>query len=1002
MAMMPLGCGPQAPSPVSPVPTASSAPSASAPATRGEPPEEPIASLRTGELLPTEHRIPTRATVLARFAADAYETLALEVVLPISAAFDWSERVGCRVSVEGALPYAFAAIPDDVSAVEGRGLGTATIWMRRSRDQEGKRVDGVVYTPQLGSEPGHKIPFFAEPDAKAKNDPKIVARWALALARHLREVGTGPWPEFAAARLEEVFGNNKMKRETAAERRTLSRWMETTTGLLSVQEALQHDRPLLLAASKEKRTLALTKLTPPKSAPQPWGELLGGLSQAPSREPLADAVPAEFWYLRASDLSTLFRLGDELEAWGTPAANLMDRRLAEFDIARRYETELGVLRTALGRLLGPELVESVALAGSDPYLREGSDLTAVFKVRQPAMFDAALDGMMVTHAKAHGGTTKTEVAYGSTSIFVTTSPDRAVRQHRARAEGLEIVSNSLAAMKRVLDTIARKHARLADEKDFQYMVARDASEHVFGFFGERFVAEVTGPRQKVLEARRQMAAAELMTPGFAALLYGWFYGRSPQSVDELVASKLLRKDELKHTGGTQIDWRPGEPPRSSWGEPSELTPLIDLPSPDMVTESERTAYDQFSRTYETYWSRYIDPAALRVRLGGPKLDTITVDLRVMPLIEGTDYREILELAGQARVSAPPPRSDGVRVVVGIGPTAGVRRELSGLVSGMLGRHAFKVDFLGDWAMVGVADRTRLTNIAQNLRAPIPQVPEGEPTKRVDEILEAARVPAYAAVEIRSASGAAFALAALRKMADETLRGMLTWTDAGIEHGTTIFRVAVGHHEGPDAPTFTLFYALTSKELLVSLDEGVLHQLVADLAEGRGPVSPTTSGQPASDRSQLVFDLRGRRDAGLYTLLSWLLSEQLVAASAAPRAQAEAILRGAPERAGDASLVRALNLAYFGAVPTTPYGGGGSAGGSYTLGPDGVKDPILGSANSPRWPNLPVPGSIVDRLLGAIGAFRSEIAFDAEGNDRKHGGSGLQSLHVRTTIDLRRP
>jgi hypothetical protein len=489
-----------------------------------------------------------------------------------------------------------------------------------------------------------------------------------------------------------------------------------------------------------------------------------------------------------------------------------------------------------------------------------------------------------------------------------------------------------------------------------------------------------------------------MTPGFAALTFGWLNGRSPTSVDELVASKLLRKEELKHAAGAPIRWRPGEPASSPWGTPSALTPLLDLPAPDAATESERAAYDRFARTYETYWSRYIDPAALRVHLGGPNAAAITADIRVVPLIEGTDYREILELAGQARVLAPPPRSDGARVAVGIGPNAGLRRELSALTSGMLGPHAFKIDFLGDWAMVGVADRTRLADIAEKLRAPIPQAPEGEPTKRVDEIVQAARIPAYAAVEIRSVSGAAFALAALRKMADQALQGLLTWSDAGVEHGATIFRVAVGRpresaNDGVDEPSFALFYALTEKAFFVSLDEGVLRRLVADLAEGRGPVA---SGAAAAtgDRSQLVFDLKGRREGGLYTVLSWLLSGQLALASSPARAQAEALLRGAPEKAGDEAAVHALHLAYFGAVPTPPYGG------TYTLGADGIHDPVLGSTSSPVWPNLPVPGSIVDKLFSAVAGFRSEMAFDTEGAGRGHGST--QSLHVHLTIERRDP
>src|SRR5262249_22038405 len=158
-----------------------------------------------------------------------------------------------------------------------------------------------------------------------------------------------------------------------------------------------------------------------------------------------------------------------------------------------------------------------------------------------------------------------------------------------------------------------------------------------------------------------------------------------------------------------------------------------------------------------------------------------------------------------------------------------------------------------------------------------------------------RIPAYAAVEIRSSAGAALALAAVRKMADETLRGLLTWSDTGTEHGTTIFRVAIGkHRESSDEPDgerseVVLYYALTDKAFVVSLDERVLRALVADLAEGRGPTPE--GGKKRGEASQLVVDLAGERGGGLVTVLGWLLSEQLVRASGPARAEAEALLRG---------------------------------------------------------------------------------------------------------------
>ena len=288
---------------------------------------------------------------------------------------------------------------------------------------------------------------------------------------------------------------------------------------------------------------------------------------------------------------------------------------------------------------------------------------------------------------------------------------------------LAIVSNSLAATKSVIDAFQRKRPRLTDEMDFRYMLARDAGTpaDVLGFFGDKFVAEAIGPRQKVLEARRQNRHRRADDTGVRRAALRLDLRKEPASVDELIASKLLRKEELKHASGTPIAWRPGEAARSTWGTPSALTPLIDLAAPDTVTEPEKVAYERFSRTYESYWSGYIDPAMLRLSMSGDKATTILADLRILPLIDGTDYREIRELAGQARVKAPP-ITDGLRAVVGIGPTAGLRRELAELAGGRSGRFGLHFDFLGDWAMVGTVDRARIADVTRKLNRDLPEPP----------------------------------------------------------------------------------------------------------------------------------------------------------------------------------------------------------------------------------------------------------------------------------------
>jgi hypothetical protein len=1006
----PYGCGSTAPAPTLPVAAPSASVVASAVAPAPAPPDGPVPKLRAGALARVDHATPIEGQVAARHVDAAFETLAVELMLPGDVPSGmWGSSSGIVVALDGVGPWAFVSVaadefPSRVDARGSRGSTALTVWIKRPRAEQGKPVHGALFVAHDADTPGQRFAFQATVDAAKKSDAALPGRWGHALSQAIRARGSSPWHAFAAQRIETAFAEKAkapakgVVLPTAARRgrSELDELMDTTTGAMSIQEALQMDRPLLLRAAREKAAIPIGKLAGPRSEPHPWEDLSRALGKTAPAEPLAALVPAEFYYLRAADLDVLFQLSDQLDAWATPIVGALDRRAADQDLAGRYETQLGLARTALSRALGKEVVAQIALVGSDPYLREGSDVSVLFQVKQRGLFEAGLAGTLALRAREHGSVTAATTTYQGVDVRIATSPDGAVRQHRATVGDVEIVSNSLGAVKRILDAIKGKRPRLADEKDFAYLLARDAEVRAdaLGFMGDRFVGEVVGPRQKVLEARRQLALAELMTPGFAALLHGWLTGHGPASIDELVASKLLTRDELKHGGGAPISWKPGEAARSVFGTPAALTPLIDLPEPDLVTGSERDAYERFSRGYESYWRTYIDPAAIRVAVdAAPTGTTLTADLRIVPLIEGTDYREILETAGQARVEVPA-LGRGARAVVGIGQEARARRELAHLVRGFAGRHDFGLDFLGDWAMIGVDDRASLAQAVIASQRRLPELPGRDERAHIDELTALTTIPAYVAIGIKSMAGAALALAAIHGIGDDVLPGAIRWTEVGKERDVSIMRVASGdperHPDGEPARNdeIQVSYALTRGVFLASFDERTLRRLVDDVIDGHGP-SPATA---TAGGSQLVVDLAGEKEGALFTMLSWLLTQESLGENRSSDELAEALLVGSRDRAGDPAAIRALGFATFGSMPVPPEGG------QWTLAEDGVHDPHRGSASAPIWPELPVPGSPTDKLLSAVGRFRSEIAFDREGPGKGRGG--LLSLHAKVKLGLR--
>jgi hypothetical protein len=1011
-------CG-QAPPAAAPLP----APSASAvaavePVPAPDPPDAPVPTLSTGSLAPIEDTRPVAARVVRRAADAHFETLLVELTPDPN---DENTRLGdVVVSVPPIFAFATAVAAGTPKKTrtddDARRARPFYVWARRPASAAGTPVAGDLFVAAGYGTPGKHRHFQADVPAGV-SDRALVADWMEALAGQL---GAGSFKAFASQRLGELAakarpakapgppGSRRMALSPAGRRTDdLATLMETTTGATAIQEALQADRTLFLTSAREPATLPLASLKAPALARHPWAEMMH-LGAAVPDEPLAALAPADFYFVRVTGVSALLRLLDQVDSWGTAAAQLTSGDAEDHGLVVRYMAELGLDRGPLTSTLGPAAVSDLALVGSDPYVKEGTDVTILFHLKSAALFDSGAAAALVAQEAAHGHVTVESTTIAGVDVKIARSADGAVRQHRATVGDVAIVSNSAGALGRVLSSAQGKGPRLADEADFRYMLVRDAGTRgdALAYMGDRFVAEVVGPRQKIAEARRQVALAELMTPGFAALLYGWMNGKSPASVDDLLAGGLLARPELSHAGGGAIAWRPGEAARSPWGTAAALTPLVDLPSPDRVTPSESAGYERFARSYEYGWSRYIDPVALRVALttaaGGET--RMTVDLRELPLLDASDYTKIRDETGQARFVVSPVTGSGARVVIGIGENSEIRQAMSYLKS-LSDHHELKLDWLGDWAMLGVQDQSLLAALSQDVTSPgereLIEAPTDahRPERSDDRVLdELPSLRVYAAVGIRSPLGATLALAGLRVIANETAPGLFEWGESSAHRGVPIVRIALNRAKareqlGKDLGGVQLFYALADGAILFALRESVLRAAIDDRLDGKGPKAPADKASGA----QMVMDLAAEKGGGLWTALAWLFETGLLEnRGARSRPLGEALLRGAPERASDAASMRALALAYFGAVPLAPDGT------PFRLRPEGIEDAARGTAYAPIWPAVPVAGSPLDAVMSAFTRGRTEVSFDEEpsGTPARADAAPLQSLHVRVTLDGR--
>ena len=962
-------------------------------------PVEPLPPLRTGAR-PVVAAKSVTGKVVAMSSDATHQYLQIDVPLvgdDMSLDFDRQ-----HVELTGAAPGDLALIAD------GMGGSTARVLVRRAIAGKANAPGGALYGERYPSNPSPgreyvRLPFSAPDLVGAAEDPKLKEQWVDVFAAQFSQTWpvSHPWRSFAAGRVRALLPGGlkdgagaELGFNNRAPRTDLSQLMDTTTGVMSMQEALQHDRGLRLDRSEQARKIPVAELQGPPLDAHPFKAMQAKLAKPDGGvpEPMAAAVPAEFWYARFDDIRLMLRVLDEADAWITPVVQISQSNPEDRHLSERYQAQLGLRRTGLAKLFGHTVVGQVAIAGSDPYLREGSDVTLIFSLKQQAVFDAELAKHLEQYKAEVPGLASATRNYQGVTITENRDPTGTVRQQRAQVGELALVSNSPRAIEKVLDAMQGRIAKLGDEPDLQYMLARDPGAHpAFAFLSDKFIGAVVGPQQKLLAARRQQALADLLTPGYAALLHGWLFGQAPASTAALIASGMLAADELKHPDGGAITFAPGQAASSSWGRASALTPLIDLPPVTTVSEVERSAYQNFVTGYQQYWRQFIDPVAMRLDVADESAASkATLDVRILPLISATDYSEIESIVGatRAQVSAV---DYGLQMVWAVGKDARLRGELDGMMRTLSNKSDIGVGWLGDWVMVGVEDRAALVELLAKFDDKVQlALPKKADFDDADLWRKIGKFPIFAAAEVKNPAMLVATLTAIRATIDGVAPGWVEWGELKKYRELPIVRVGMSKTmpmlpNREVADSVALHYAQTGQAIALALDLPTLEGQIDRMLDGKLP----KAGEQGD--AQFVFEGKSVAGAPLWTSLLWMIQGQANDAQASARRSAEILMRGDPSVQADAKAFAQLGLNYFGFTPVTAHGTN-----SFVLGPTGAGDPVLGTTFAPTYVPLPIPGSPVERLMQRLTGLRGEVSFDKEPDP---AGPSARSLHTRFTIQL---
>jgi hypothetical protein len=413
---------------------------------------------------------------------------------------------------------------------------------------------------------------------------------------------------------------------------------ELLSGGRAVAENLQLDRQMRVTDDpKNNPRVKIDSLKGLSIRAYDWGPHIRGLT--PTLDPLAALIPADQHAVFFPNAAAAVTVLDEIDRTGLGLFNMTAARSTDDRLIDRYMKQLAIPAAQLGRLLPASLVSGVAVTGSDFYYDTGTDVAVLLTTTQPAVVKQLLVAGWPVISAANPDAVASDEKIGDTKCRALRTPDRRVCCYMCDLSGAVLITNSPAQIRR----IAARPAGLATLDSLpEYTFFRDryrrgdVDETAFAILSDDAIRRWCGPRWRVGHQRRIRTGALLAD------------AQAKYFTDMVAAKKSRTVDE---SGLGPIEIGPSAVHSATHGARLFQTPIAEVEI-DEVTTAEADAYNRWRDSYQQNWSQYFDPIAVRLTA---KKDQLAADLSVLPLIQMTEYRELMSVSTGAKL--PPTAGD---------------------------------------------------------------------------------------------------------------------------------------------------------------------------------------------------------------------------------------------------------------------------------------------------------------------------------------------------------
>lgn len=754
------------------------------------------------------------AFVAAAQAEEVYYRIPLEKLSLTDAKLPTGTDIRWRHwnKLQAMQPYAIVAgaaevyVTDEQPANrwERQPLGNSSLYLRIARADE---LKGTLFVPRDDASGMERIPFTAAPaDFSVEREAFLRGKLAYYSALRSRELAGAAWFRYQARQIAAEIGENAADDAARARRFDRGDDLSDTFALFSggraISENLQLDRPLLPSTRASETMVKLDSLAGITTREMDWKPLVKDLK--PSLDPLAPLIPADqhvFFFPTFESATTMI---DRAQQLGTMMLLAAESGSEDALTQQRYERQLCLPLTTLGRLLGPQLISSVAVTGSDPYLRTGSDVAVLFEARNATALSKLLAAQVALALQADRNAKSVSGQINGVSYSGAVTPGRTISTYSATLGDTVVVTNSLAQLRRIIGAHQESIPVLAGLDEYIFFRDRyrlgDKSETGLLILSDATIRRWCGPKWRIADSRRTRAAA-LMSDYSAA------------HAADLISGKL----SATSAGDQSV----------TYGTLEFMTPIAELEFQE-VPKDEADAYTNWRNNYQRNWRQFFDPIACRFSL---KDDGLGIDVTIMPLIASTEYRRWVEITSGASLKpgSADPHDAIAHLAFAVNPDSGMIRSYGRMMQNISGNLRIEpLAWLGSAVALYADDDPFWAELAAS--------------KNSEEFMRKnySRLPVALYAESRNALHLAGFLTALRAFVEQAAPGLTQWET--LQHGDRPYAKITANAGGQPDQALAIYYAATPKALIISLNENVLKRAI-----DRQPAAtqPAAASQPAA-------------------------------------------------------------------------------------------------------------------------------------------------------------